>query len=83
MEAIVAKIPDELHAALNAVALRTRRTRSEIVRDALTQFLAAESKGDASPLAKKFAKYAGVFEGGPRDISTNAAYFDTFGESRK
>jgi hypothetical protein len=83
MDAIVAKLPEELHVALDAVAKKTRRTRSAVLRDALTMYLRAESDQPSSALSHKFADYSGVFEGGPKDLSTNPKHLAGYGLSRR
>jgi plasmid stability protein len=83
MEAIVAKIPPELQKALDTAAARSRRSRSAIVRDALVQYLQSGNSETSTPFSRKFESYAGVFKGGPRDLSTNPKHLADFGQSRR
>jgi predicted transcriptional regulator len=79
MKTLSLKLPDELNIKINAVAKRRRLSKSEIVRDALTAYLAKETtpqKGSALDLA---GDLVGSLEG-PGDLSHHEEYMRGYGE---
>jgi Arc/MetJ-type ribon-helix-helix transcriptional regulator len=83
MAVISLKLPEALDAQLTEQALRRRLSKSELVRRALTAFLQA-SEGLETPTAPSaadlLADLVGCCEGGPADLSSDAAYLAGFGE---
>ena len=73
MSVITVKIPDELNASLELEAKARRVSKSEVVREALTEFLARQQMRSRSAYdAMKSA--CGVVKKGPPDLSTNKKY---------
>jgi predicted transcriptional regulator len=76
---ITVRLSAETRRKLKAAARRRGRRESDLVRDAVELRLAEEA---GSPSAYEYAKKAGLIgavKGAPRDLSTNANYFDGFG----
>jgi hypothetical protein len=82
MTTITCKLPDDLAARLDRVALNERRSKSAILREALEQRLKARRKPviSAYDLVKQLC---GTVVGGasvPCDLATNPQYLKGFGE---
>jgi hypothetical protein len=71
------KIPEPLAKWLSGEATQTRRSRSEIVREALELKRRGSTKRRMT-MADAMADLRGTISG-PRDLSTNPKYFDDFG----
>jgi len=81
-ERISVRIPVELGQRLRKVSSKAGQSESELVREALEQYL-DDRQRDVS--AYELAKRAGVLgsvRGLPKDLSTNRKYFEGFGESK-
>jgi hypothetical protein len=60
----------------------TGSRESEVVRDALEEYLSSNAEGQSAyDLARK-AGLIGCIRGAPKDLSTNKRYFKGFGRSR-
>lgn len=80
MKTLSVKIPDPLAKWLLGEAKQTRRSRSELVREALE----AKRQGNGGKpkrrsLADALLECGGTFDG-PGDLSTNPRYMDDFGK---
>lgn len=77
------KLPERLNKRLADAARRRKRAKSEIIRQALEQFLAAEPDAPKRAVKKgSFLDVAGDLIGsveGPGDLSTNPKYMEDFG----
>lgn len=78
MKVISLKVPDNLDEQLDEIASRRDVSRSEIVREALAEYLASDAPPGSSVLAKTL-DLAGCAPG-PEDLSSNPAYLEGFGE---
>lgn len=79
MKTISLKLPESLDAKLNRVAKQRGQSKSEVVREALEQFL--NGQRTAAPMS--FLEAAGDLIGcveGPGDLSTNPKYMEGFGK---
>ena len=75
------RLDPALRRRLDIVAARTGKRDSVLIREALDKHLAlSEELPSAYEVASKLG-ILGCIKGGPRDLSTNRAYFDGFGES--
>ena len=78
MKAISARIPEALDARLTAVSEQSGIPKSELLRQALEQFLNGSDNGaSVYDLARDLC---GSLTGGPADLSTNRKYLEGFGE---
>lgn len=84
MKTITIKVPDFLNASLDAAAANRKKSKSEIVRDALLQALSAEPKSaprkPARPsLHDRLRKYQGAGPTGVKDLASNPAHLAGYG----
>ncbi len=84
MKTLSVKIPESLATWLLGEAKRSRRSRSDLVREALEAKRNGngnDGKGAKKPqnMAEAMAELGGIFNG-PTDLSTNPKYFEGFGE---
>jgi hypothetical protein len=75
---IHARLDREARAGLEALKKRTGQSESELVRRGLA-LVAKEERAQLSALDLARGS-AGKFKGGPRDLSTNPAHLDGYGE---
>jgi hypothetical protein len=81
MKSLTVRIPDELVDRLEAEAKRRKMSKSDIVRERLSQAPDAPVKTDWSEV---LTKVVGSVEGLPRDVSANTkAYLRATGYGRK
>ncbi len=78
MKIISLKVPDSLDEQIGDLAIRRDVSRSEIVREALAEYLTSDAPPGSSVLAKTL-DLAGCAPG-PEDLSSNPAYLEGFGE---
>jgi Arc/MetJ-type ribon-helix-helix transcriptional regulator len=84
MKTLSVKLPESLAKWLAGESKQTRRSRSELVREALEEKRNGPANG--ARRAKKPMTMAEAMEdlrgtiSGPRDLSTNPKYFDDFGK---
>ena len=80
MKTISLKLPEDLNAKLNRAAKQRDQTKSEVVREALEQFLNGQRKSKNFVSALELAgDLVGCCEG-PGDLSTNPKYMEGFGK---
>lgn len=77
MATITCKIPDLWDAQLEAEAARRALTKSDLVREALQQALAAQKPATAF---QRIQNLCGIIKDGPADLSTNPKYMEDFGK---
>jgi predicted DNA-binding protein len=73
------RLPEELQRNLAATSARTGRSESQLVRDALAEFLARQEQ---SPTCYDLAAAAGLIgciDSGLGDLSTNVSHMEGFG----
>jgi Arc/MetJ-type ribon-helix-helix transcriptional regulator len=78
MKTVSLKLPDALVARLEAAIARRRKTRSELMREALEAYLASHPEVQSGSFLALNHDLAGAVKG-PRDLSKNAAYLADFG----
>lgn len=78
VKTLAIKLPEDVDARLDATAKRTGRTKSALVREAVTLLLdsAAAAPGSAAELA---GELVGSVRGLPADLSDNPAHLKGFG----
>lgn len=80
MNTLTVKIPSRLERELAALSEREHVSRSEIVRQAIQQYLQARTQAGGLPSALDQAgELVGCFAGGPADLSSNPAHLEGFG----
>ena len=75
------RITEKLREQLAAAAKTSGRRESEVVREALEQYVAPLDAGENAYEMAKRLKLIGCVKGAPSDLSTNPAYFEGFGKS--
>ena len=80
MKTISLKLPEGLHAKLQRAAKRCGRSKSDVVRTALEQFLNGErTVAPPGSLLERAGKLIGCLEG-PGDLSYNKKHVEGFGQ---
>lgn len=78
---ITIRIPEHLGKQLKRRADLKGQSESEIVREALENYLQKSSAESAYDIAKRLG-VIGRFKGLPKDLSTNPRYFEGFGRDK-
>jgi predicted DNA-binding protein len=78
---ITVRFPAELRRRLKEAARRTKRRESDLIRGAVERQLKEEESSATIYDRAAKAGLIAVIQSGPRDLSTNAKYFNGFGES--
>lgn len=78
MAMISLKLPAALGDRLERAARRGRRSKSQIVREALEQFLNAEPELPSESALETMRAWVGCVDG-PRDLAANPRHMDGFG----
>jgi Arc/MetJ-type ribon-helix-helix transcriptional regulator len=79
MKTISLKLPESLDAKLNRVAKQRDQTKSDVVREALEQFLNGERRSRIVTVAELAGDLLGSAEG-PGDLATNPKYMEGYGK---
>lgn len=79
MKTISLKLPESLDAKLNRVAKQRDQTKSDVVREALEQFLNGERTSRMVTVAELASDLLGSAEG-PSDLATNPKYMEGYGK---
>lgn len=80
MNSLTIKLPASLDADLEAASQRQQLSKSELVRRAISAYVAADSAAATQASALSLAgDLVGCFHGGPGDLSSNPQYMDGFG----
>ena len=79
MKSISLKLPVPLHRELETTAQRKGRSKSEVLRTALEQYLHGGQSAGVDSFLEKAADVIGSVSG-PRDLSTNPKHLKGFGE---
>ncbi len=80
MTTITCKVSEKLAAELESLSRRERRSKSELLREALEARLKMK-RGERSVSAYDLVKHlAGSLRGGTSDLATNPAHLKGFGE---
>jgi Arc/MetJ-type ribon-helix-helix transcriptional regulator len=80
MKTISLKVPERMHAKLRSMAKRLGRSKSEVVRAALEQFLNGEAAAQRPISALELAGDLVGCAPGPADLSTNPEYMEGYGK---
>lgn len=78
METISIKLPPPLARQVKAEAERTRRSRSEVIREALREKFSASRRGRRPTMAEAMADIEGILEG-PIDLASNPKHLEGYG----
>lgn len=76
---VTIRLDDQTERRLRQEALSSRRSESEIVRDALTAYFARVRRRVTALEVARRAGIIGCAEGLPPDLSTNKEYLEGFG----
>lgn len=79
MGILTVKLPDELSHRLQQAAKHARRNKSDLVRDALQQYLNKNTTGDKASSLDLVGDLVGQGKG-PGDLSSNTIYLDCLGQ---
>lgn len=79
---ISVRIPGNLGRRLKQRSLLKDAPESDVVREALEQYFAANHSEQTTYDLLREAGLIGCVRGAPRDLSTNKKYFKGFGESK-
>lgn len=79
MKTFTLKLPEMLEIRLNTVAREQGMSRSEVVRQALAEYLSRVNEVHTGTLQELVQDLAGSIEG-PPDLSTNKSYLDDYGQ---
>jgi Arc/MetJ-type ribon-helix-helix transcriptional regulator len=79
MKTISLKLPAGLHARLDRAAKQRKRSKSEVVRAALEQFLNGAGAVPPGSLREAAQRWLGCVAG-PGGLSTNRQYMEDFGK---
>ena len=79
MKTLSLKLPAPLHQELETVARRKGRSKSDVLRTALEQYLHGDQSASVGSFLEKAADVIGSVRG-PRDLSTNPKRLKGFGE---
>lgn len=75
---ITIRIEESLRERLDLMAQTSGKTESEVVRDALEDYIVRNPPVTCYDLFKK-AGFIGCYKNGPKDLSTNPKYMEDFG----
>ncbi|HXU33913.1 MAG TPA: CopG family transcriptional regulator [Thermoanaerobaculia bacterium] len=78
MKNISLKVPDQLDEQIGDLANRRDVSRSEIVREALAEYLTSAAPPGSSVLSKTLDLAGCAY--GPEDLSSNPAHLEGYGE---
>jgi predicted DNA-binding protein len=73
------RLPEELQRNLAETSARTGRSESQLVRDALAEFLSREERPPTCFDLATAAGLIGCIDSGLGDLSTNASHLEGFG----
>lgn len=79
MKTISLKLPENLDAKLNRLAEQRGQSKSEVVREALDQFLNGQRQTTPASFLDAAGELIGCAEG-PGDLSTNPKYMEGYGK---
>lgn len=74
------KLPDSLLRRLNQAASSRGVTKSHLVREVLSQALETRASAEAGSCYDLAHDLAGCVKGIPKDLATNPAYLEAFGQ---
>lgn len=81
MNTLTVKIPAQLERELRLLSAREHRPRSEVVRQAIQEYISSRAPTLAPASALELAgDLVGCFTGGPADLASNPRHLDGFGQ---
>lgn len=81
MNTLTIKISDELQTQIEEASRRTHLTKSELVRRALTAYMARKVvDGRGASALEQAGDLVGCFKGGPKDLASNPKHMESFGK---
>lgn len=80
MTTLTVKIPEALERSIAIAARRERVTKSELVRRAMSKYVAQASDHKFQSALDLAGGLIGSVRGGPVDLATNAKYMDDYGK---
>lgn len=79
MKTLTLKLPEILESKLNNIAHKSGLSRSEIVRNALTEYFSNEDLRNSGSFLDLARDLVGSIEG-PSDLASNKSHMEGFGE---
>lgn len=79
MKTVSLRLPEMLDAKLSALAREQKRTKSEIVRDALEDFLKNGARPVRMSAYEMSRDLCGAVDDAPPDLSANKKYMEEYG----
>ena len=79
MKTLTLKLPEILESKLNSIAHKSGLSRSEIVRNALTEYFSRDDLNRSGSFLDLARDLAGSIEG-PSDLASNKSHMEGFGE---
>ena len=79
MKTLTLKLPEILEIELNTLARKRGMSRSEVVRQALTEYISRDDISQSGTILDLTQDLAGRVEG-PSDLSSNKSYLEKYGQ---
>lgn len=79
MKTLTLKLPEVLEVKLNTLARKRGMSRSEVVRQALTEYISRDDMGQSGTILDLTQDLAGSIEG-PSNLSYNKSYLEKYGQ---
>lgn len=79
MKTLTLKLPEVLETKLNIFAQQRGQSKSEVVREALAQYISRDTKSESTSFLDLAKDLSGTIEG-PSDLSTNKEYLKNYGK---
>ncbi len=80
MTTITCKVPEKLASQLDALARTERRSKSDLVREALEDRLRGKRRRGSARAGDLVRHLRGSLKGGPSDLATNPKHMKGYGE---
>ncbi len=79
MKTLTLKLPEVLETKLNIFAQQKGQSKSEVVREALAQYISRDTISESTSFLELAKDLSGTIEG-PSDLSTNKEYLKKYGK---
>ncbi len=80
MQAISLRLPDPLFFDLMAQVKATAQTQTEIIREAISDYLMRQAQPKKISAAEVGARWRGIGKGGPSDLASNPKHMEGLGQ---
>ena len=80
MSTLTVKLPAALAAQLNTLVRRRKQKKSVLVREAIERLVADGNRPAKGSFLDLAGDLAGIYEGGPSDLSSNPKYMRGYGQ---